>query len=108
MTSQEIIARYFAADAKQDTDALLVLFTADAVVVDEDHTRRGTNEIRAWREFVASAYQYTTEILGVQSEGDGNFVARVRLEGTFPGSIVDLNHRFTIDGDRICRLEIAP
>jgi uncharacterized protein (TIGR02246 family) len=105
---EDIISRYFAAQIKRDTDALVALFTDGAVVVDEGQTRRGTNEIRAWRDEVATTYQYTTEVLDVQPVGDGDYLARVRLEGNFPGGIVELRHRFTIDGDRISRLEIAP
>jgi ketosteroid isomerase-like protein len=107
-TAQDIITRYFAADAKQDTAALVALFTDDAVVVDEAQTRRGASEIRAWRDYVSTAYRYTTEVRGVQAAGDGTYDVRVRLEGDFPGGTVDLTHRFTIDGDRISRLEIAP
>jgi hypothetical protein len=71
-------------------------------------TRRGTNEIRAWREHVASTYEYTTEVVGVEPAGEGQHVARVHLEGNFPGGTVDLRYRFSIDGDSIRRLEIAP
>ena len=55
-----------------------------------------------------SVKPYTTEVHGVQAAGDGTYVARVHLEGTFPGGTVDLTHHFTVDGDRISRLEIAP
>jgi uncharacterized protein (TIGR02246 family) len=107
-TVPELITRYFEADARRDTDALVALFADDAVVVDEGRTWRGTSEIRAWRDGVASAYQYTTEVLGVDAAGGENYVARAHLEGNFPGGTVDLQHRFTVDGDRIHRLEIAP
>ena len=43
-----------------------MLFAADAIVIDEGQTRRGTAEIRAWRENVASVYRYTTELVGVE------------------------------------------
>ena len=107
-TAPELISRYFAADARRDTDALVALFTDDAVVVDEGQTWRGTSEIRGWRYGPASAFQYTTEVLKVEAAGGGNYVARVHLEGNFPGGTADLQFRFTVDGDRIRRLEIAP
>jgi ketosteroid isomerase-like protein len=107
-TPQEIITRYFVADATQDTDALVALFADDAVVVDEAQTRRGTSEIRAWRAYVSTAYQYTAEVRGVEPAGDGAYNARVHLEGDFPGGTVDLTYRFTLDDGRISRLEIAP
>jgi uncharacterized protein (TIGR02246 family) len=103
-----VITRYFAAQAARDFDTLVSLFADDAVVIDEGQTRRGTNEIRAWRDNVASVYEYTTELAGVEAAGEGKYVARVHLEGNFPGGTVDLHYRFTVDGDLIRRLEIAP
>ena len=106
-TALELLTHYFAADARRDTDALVALFTDDAVVLDEGQVWRGTSEIRAWRDGPASAFQYTTEVLGVEAAGGGNYVARAHLEGNFPGGTVDLKLSFTVDGDRIRRLEIA-
>jgi hypothetical protein len=77
------------------------------VVIDEGRTRRGADEIRAWRENVATAYEYTTELRGVTASGDGMYVARVHLEGNFPGGTVDLRYRFTIDAGAIRALEIG-
>jgi uncharacterized protein (TIGR02246 family) len=107
-STPDVVTRYFNAQAARDFDTLATLFAEDAVVVDEGKTRRGTNEIRAWRENVASVYEYTTEVAGVESAGAGKYVARVHLEGNFPGGTVDLRYRFTLDGDHIRRLEIAP
>lgn len=103
-----VITRYFAAQAGRDFDTLVTLFADDAIVVDEGKTRRGTKEIRAWRENVASIYEYTTDLLTVEAVGEGQYVARVRLEGNFPGGIVELRYRFIVAGDSIRRLEIAP
>ena len=102
------ISRYFAADATRDTDALIALFAVDAVVIDEDKTWRGASEIRAWRNGPASAFQYTSEVLDVATVSPTQYVARVHIEGNFPGGTVDLHHRFTLDGAQISRLEIAP
>ena len=107
-TTPEVITRFFAANAARDTDALVTLFTDDAVVLDEGKTWRGATEIRTWRDGPVSAYQYTTEVLGVEAAGGRDYVARAHVEGNFPGGAVDLQHRFTIDGVRISRLEIAP
>jgi ketosteroid isomerase-like protein len=103
----DVIARYFAAQAARDFDTLLTLFAEDAVVIDEGQTMRGATQIRAWRENVATAYQYTTELLGIEPAGGGIYVAQVHLEGNFPGGTVDLGYRFTIDGDAIRELVIA-
>jgi len=103
----DVISRYFAAQSERDFDTLLTLFADDAVVVDEGQTRQGASQIRAWRQNVASAYEYTTELRGVKDAGPGMYVARVHLEGNFPGGTVDLRYRFTIDGDVIRKLEIG-
>ena len=106
VSAPDVIARYVAAQATRDFDTLLTLFADDAVVVDEGQTRLGASEIRAWQETVATAYEYTTELRGVEAVGEGMYVVRVHLEGNFPGGTVDLRYRFTIEGDRIQRLEI--
>ncbi len=44
-----VIARYFEADARRDIDAIVALFSDEAVVVDEGQTYHGPKEIRGWR-----------------------------------------------------------
>ncbi len=102
----EVIARYFEAQSSRDFDTLVSLFADDGVVIDEGKTWNGPTGIRAWRDRAASVYQYTTEVLDVKPSGQNEFVARVHLEGNFPGGMVDLDYRFTLDGTRIRRLEV--
>lgn len=102
----EPIVQYFAAQSARDFAALVELFTDDAVVVDEDKTWTGKNEIREWRDKAASVYEYTTEVRSVKPAGKNNFIAEVHLEGNFPGGNVDLEYRFTVEGRRIQRLMI--
>jgi|SRR6185312_15373096 len=104
----DVITRYFKADARRDINAIIALFTEDAVVIDEGQTRRGTAEIQDWQEGPASQYQYTTEVLATKATGEDRFLVTGRLEGNFPGGTADLKWRFTVAGDRICYLEIAP
>jgi hypothetical protein len=106
--SPEVISNYFEADARGDIDAILVLFTDDAVVVDEGETWRGIDRIRAWREGPASRYNYTTEVFGTDRTGEDEYLVSGRLEGNFPGGNVELKWRFTIAGDRIRHMHIAP
>ena len=54
----------------------------------------------------ASIYEYTTEVRSVKPAGENEYAADVRLEGNFPGGRVDLEYRFTIDGEAIRRLTI--
>ncbi|MEV0347230.1 nuclear transport factor 2 family protein [Nonomuraea sp. NPDC050680] len=103
-----VVARYFEADRRRDPDAVIALFTDDAVVTDEGRTRRGAAEIRSWLRGPASQYQYTTEVLGAEAIGADTVLVTGRLEGNFPGGTADLKWRFTLADDRIRQLEIAP
>jgi ketosteroid isomerase-like protein len=106
-----IISRYFTA-ADADIDALIGCFTPDAVVTDEGKSRHGHAEIRQWREDVATAYNYTLEILGTEPAGQQGGLAwhdvLTHLEGNFPGGTVDLTLRFGLLDDRIAELRIGP
>jgi uncharacterized protein (TIGR02246 family) len=103
----DVINRYIASLNSRDPEELLALFTPDAVVVDEGETWRGTSEITTWVVDIAFRFQYNAEVLSVETTGDGDYIARVRLEGNFPGGTVELKVRFDVDEDRIRRLENA-
>lgn len=59
------------ADARRDIDAIVALFSEEAVVVDEGQTYHGSAEIRGWQEGAASRYQYTTELFGTRAAPTG-------------------------------------
>jgi len=106
------ISRYFTAADDGDTDALIACFTLDAVVTDEGRSRHGHDEIRQWREEVATAYEYTLEVVGSEPGGDRGGLewhdVLTHLEGNFPGGTVDLTYRFGLLGGRIAELQITP
>ena len=91
-----------------DVDGVTALFADDATVVDERETHHGRAAIRAWRVGPASRFAYTTEILGNESDDPDRHVVTARLTGNFPGSTVVLRHDFTLAGECIARLVIAP
>ena len=103
-----VITRYFEADARRGIDAIMAVFTDDAVVIDEGQTWRGIGKIREWRQGPASRYQYTTEVFEVRGSGEDEYLVVGRLEGNFPGGSAELRWRFGLAGDRIRRLHIAP
>jgi hypothetical protein len=107
-TSADVIRRYFEHDGDRDIDAIVALFSDDATVVDEAETRRGTDEIRAWKTSAASKYTYSTEILAISDGEPGRYVVDGRITGNFPGGVADLRWDFTVSDDRIRRLVIAP
>jgi hypothetical protein len=78
------------------------------VVTDEGRTFRGTEEILGFLRNSGAEFSYTTELTGAQRVDDVRFVAVNHLEGDFPGGVVDLAYRFTLAGDRIAELVIAP
>jgi ketosteroid isomerase-like protein len=94
-----VITRYFEADARRDIDAIVALFTDEAVVVDEGQTYHGTAEIRGWQKGAASRYQYTTEVFGTQRTDEESSLVTGRLTGNFPGGTAELQWRFTVQGD---------
>jgi hypothetical protein len=104
----DVIRRYFLLDAEREIDSIIGLFTDDATVVDEGETRHGTTAIRAWQTGPASRYTYTTDVLGADALTTHRFVVTGRLTGNFPGGTAKLKFDFTVAGDRITRLLIAP
>ena len=104
----DVISRYFKHDTDRDIDSIVSLFTKDATVIDEGEERHGTAEIRAWQTGAASKYTYTTELTGTEALGPDRYLVSGRLTGNFPGGIADLKWDFTIEGQHITRLTIAP
>ena len=100
------VAAYFTADTT-GAEAVAQCFTNDAVVIDERQEYRGGPAIARWKADVAAKFRYTVDRLGADVSGDQTTVIG-RVTGDFPGSPVDLQYRFTLEGDRIARLEIGP
>ena len=104
----DVIRRYFLLDAEREIDSIVALFSDDATVVDEGETRHGTTGIRAWQTGPASQYLYTTDVLGTDALTAERFVVTGRLTGSFPGGTAELKWDFTVAGNRIIQLVIAP
>jgi hypothetical protein len=100
------VAAYFVADAT-GAEAVAQCFTDGAVVIDERHEHRGRTAIARWKAEASAKFRYTVERLGAHLSGDQTTVTG-RVTGDFPGSPVDLQYHFTLEGDKIARLEIAP
>jgi SnoaL-like domain len=99
------IALYIAAENRGDTEALAECFIEDAVVRDEDQTIEGLRAIKHWKAETAKKYQHTIEPLAC-AEQDGKMIVTNRLTGNFPGSPIELEFVFMLDGDKIATLEI--
>ena len=100
------IARYFLHETT-DPQAVARCFAEDGVVADEAREHHGHAAIAAWNAAAVAKYRMTTEALEATTDGEHTTV-RAKVTGSFPGSPIGFGLRFTLDGDRIARLEIAP
>lgn len=99
------VAAYFHADTR-DPDRVARCFTENAVVIDERREHRGRTAIANWKAAATAKYHYTSEPIGIETTGT-ELTVTARLVGDFPGSPVNLRYRFTLDNDKIARLEIT-
>ena len=100
------IAGYIAAANAGDTDAVAACFTEGAIVKDEGQERRGIAAIVAWKEEVTLKYRPTAQVIRAETI-NGIDVVTASVSGDFPGSSVELRYAFTMDGDKIARLDIT-
>jgi hypothetical protein len=99
------IAIYIAAENRGDTEALAQCFAEDAVVRDEGQTIEGLAAIKQWKAETRRKYQHTIEPLS-SDQKNGKTIVTNRLTGNFPGSPIELEFVFTLDGNKIASLEI--
>ena len=99
------IAAYFRADA-HNADRVAQCFTENAVVIDEHREHRGRTAIANWKAEATAKYHYTSEPIGIEAAGK-ELTVTARLVGDFPGSPVILRYHFTLEDDKIRRLEIT-
>ena len=104
----ETIGRYFRAHDRRDTEAALATFAPDAVVIDDGREYASPDEIRDWLGHASTQFTYTRTFAGAEAVGPDTWLVTNRLEGNFPGGIVDLRYEFRMAGDLIAQLVIAP
>jgi len=102
----EPLESYFEAVNREDVEAMLVSFAANAVVKDEGKTRSGVLELREWIEEVTEKYHPRFEVEDVVTEGAEASTVIGLVSGTFPGSPVRLRYTFRLSGRTITHLEI--
>ncbi len=100
------IAAYFAADQAGDAAQLARCFVSDGVVHDEGGTFTGTVAIERWNAVARAKYHHT--VTPVRSTvRDGATIVIGRVTGDFPGSPIELDHTFRLEGDKIASLDIG-
>ncbi|GLY16620.1 hypothetical protein Kisp01_36350 [Kineosporia sp. NBRC 101677] len=101
------VREFLAAHIARDAGTALSFLAEDAVIVDQSESFRGREQIRAFLSDAGSEFQYTTEQIGAARVDDDHWVVTLRLEGTFPGGVADLDYRFSLRDDVISELVIA-
>ncbi|MFI1839306.1 nuclear transport factor 2 family protein [Streptomyces olivaceoviridis] len=101
------VREFFAAHVVRDADTASSFLAEDAVVVDQGETFRGREEAYAFLRDAGSEFEYTTEQIGAHRVDDAHWVVTVRLEGTFPGGVAELDYRFALRDDLVTELVIA-
>ncbi|QJY48004.1 nuclear transport factor 2 family protein [Pseudonocardia broussonetiae] len=100
------VRAFMAAQIVRDGGTASSFLTEDAVVVDQGETFRG-REAHAFLRDAGSEFEFTTEQIGARRVDDAHWVVTVRLEGTFPGGVAELDYRFTLRDDLVAELVIA-
>ena len=98
---------FLAAHVVGDADAASSFFAEDAVAVDQGESFHGREKIYAFLRDAGSEFEYTTEQIGAARVDDNHWVVTLRLEGTFPGGVAELDYRFTTRGSVVTELVIA-
>jgi hypothetical protein len=100
------IAIYFSLPADAAVDDLARAFANNAVARDERQEHRGIEAIRGWRIDMMERTPFTTCPLAVEEREDA-IIVPTEVTGSFPGSPLVLEHRFTLRDGLILSLEIA-
>jgi ketosteroid isomerase-like protein len=98
---------FIAAHVVRDADTASSFLAEDAVVVDQGETFRGREEVHAFLRDAGSEFEYTTEQIGARRVDSNHWVVTLRLEGTFPGGVAELDYRFALRDGLVAELVIA-
>lgn len=103
-----VVSRYLAAQRAGQAKTAAAAFHRDATVTDDGSTYTGIGAVEEWLGAAGSEYTYTVELTGVERLDETHYVVTNRLEGDFPGGIVDLHYRFALRDGLIGDLTIEP
>lgn len=101
------IRAFLAAHSAREAEAAARTFTDDAVVIDQDETFRGVEQVFDFLHNAGSQFTYTTEFISARRDDDAHWAVVNRIEGDFPGNVADLTYRFTVTDARISELTIG-
>lgn len=95
----EVIISYLNRRVSEDPTSATDLFADDAIVSDQGNTYTGRDQIRAWIRDSLTEYHYTVTFLSAEANDGSGFTVTNRLQGNFPGGIVDLKYGFRLTED---------
>jgi ketosteroid isomerase-like protein len=98
---------FLVAHIARDADTASAFLADDVVLVDQGETVRGREPARVFLRDAGSAFEYTTEQVGAHRVDDTRWTVTVRLEGTFPGGVAELDYRFALRDGFVAELVIA-
>lgn len=101
------VRRFLAAHVARDAGTASSFLVEDVVVIDQDETFCGREEAHAFLRDAGSEFEYTTEQIGARRVDDAHWVVTVRLDGTFPGGVAELDYRFALRDGLVAELVIA-
>jgi len=101
------IAEFFRLKNAEDDEALPLLFSEDATVIDagERKEMRGREEITRWIEKSISGLHLQTDVRGWK-EQDGEWIVDTVLTGNFKASHARFEYFIFLSGDKISKLRV--
>ena len=100
-----IIQKYIDASNAHDVKLILACFNNDAIVRDENETRRGKIDIERWLRTTIEKYRFQLRPLKAAAH-NSEIIVEIEVSGIFPGSPITLDCHFTIANNKIASLII--
>ena len=100
-----IINDYVDASNAHDVKSVVACFADNALVHDEGKDFRGKKIIEDWITKTIEKYKFQFKPISVRQD-DAEVIVAVEVSGTFDGSPITLDYRFTLEGDKILSLTI--
>lgn len=100
------VSAFFESSNAHDAAGVAALFGETALVHDENADHRGRAAIRNWAQGTYDKYGSRLSPRDARREA-GVISVTTGVTGNFPGSPIELQFRFTLDGDRIEELRIG-
>src|SRR5215472_1367971 len=100
MNLPTIIQKYIDASNAHDVSSIVACFASDAIVRDENVTRRGQIDIERCATETIEKYKFQFKPFSADGRGDKTILS-MEVSGSFPGSPITLDYHFTIANDKI-------